>query len=77
MDFVHALMKVELGKLEEVLKEIRGKKGVLEASVVTGFYDIMTRIERENLSHALSTVVKEIIKMEGIGSTETLVVVKI
>ena len=46
-----------------------------EASAVTGSYDIIVKIEGAKITEILSTVVREIHKIEGIMATETLVAV--
>ena len=75
MDKLYVLIKVEPGHIEDILSAVTQKKYVMEASAVTGSYDIMVKIEGASISEILSTVVKEIHRIDGITSTETLVAV--
>ncbi len=75
MDKLFVLIKVEPGHIEDILGAITQKRYVREASAVTGSYDIIVKIEGASISEILSTVVKEIHRIDGITSTETLVAV--
>ena len=75
MDRLYVLIGVEPGHIEEVLASVKQKKFVQEVHAVTGSYDIITKIEGAEIAQILSTVVKEIHKIPGIKSTETLVAV--
>lgn len=77
MDKLYVLIKVEPGRIEEILASVKDKMFVKEAHAVTGSYDIITKIEGAAIGEILSTVVKEIHKIEGIKSTETLVAVEL
>lgn len=77
MDKLYVLIKVEPGHIEDILSTVTQKKYVVEASAVTGSYDIIVKIEGASISEILSTVVKEIHRIEGITSTETLVAVEL
>ena len=76
MDKLYVLIKVEPGRIEEVLNLVMQKKYVKVASAVTGSYDIIVQIEGASIADILTSVVKEIHKIEGIKSTETLVAVE-
>ena len=76
MDKLYVLIKVEPGRIEEVLDQVVQKKYVKVASAVTGSYDIIVQIEGASVAEILTSVVKEIHKVEGINSTETLVAVE-
>ncbi len=75
MDRLYVLIKVKPGYIEAILESVLQKKYVIEASAVTGSFDIIAKIEGASISMILSEVVKEILKIEGILSTETLVAV--
>ena len=75
MDRLYVLIKVKPGYIEAILESVSQKKYVIEASAVTGSFDIIAKIEGASISMILSEVVKEILKIEGILSTETLVAV--
>lgn len=75
MDRLYVLIKVKPGYIEAILESVSQKKYVIEASAVTGSFDIIAKIEGASISMILSEVVKEVLKIEGILSTETLVAV--
>jgi DNA-binding Lrp family transcriptional regulator len=77
MDRLYVLIKVEPGHIEDILRSVLQKKYVIEANAVTGSFDIIVKIEGASISAILSEVVKEILKIEGILSTETLVAVEL
>ncbi|UCE74744.1 MAG: Lrp/AsnC ligand binding domain-containing protein [Methanomassiliicoccales archaeon] len=77
MDKLYVLIKVEPGWIEGILDSVLQKRYVKEASAVTGSYDIIVKIEGASIAEILSTVVREIHKIEGIKSTETLVAVEL
>ena len=77
MDRLYVLIKVEPGYIENILGAIIRTRNVREANAVTGSYDIIVKIEGASISEILSTVVKEIHRIEGITSTETLVAVEL
>jgi DNA-binding Lrp family transcriptional regulator len=76
MDQLYVLIKVEPGHIEGILGTVRQKNFVKEASAVTGSYDIIVKLEGESITKILSTVVKDIHRITGITSTETLVAVE-
>ncbi|MFA5772202.1 MAG: Lrp/AsnC ligand binding domain-containing protein [Thermoplasmata archaeon] len=76
MEMVYVLINTLPGTLEKVYGELIKKPGVVDASIVTGPYDIVAKIEGNKITEALGTVVREVRRIEGIKSTETLVVVK-
>jgi DNA-binding Lrp family transcriptional regulator len=77
MDKLFVLIKVEPGHIEEILGSVKHKMYVEEAHAVTGSYDIIAKIEGAAITEILTTVVKEIHRIEGIKSTETLVAVEL
>jgi DNA-binding Lrp family transcriptional regulator len=77
MEIIYVLVETEPGSLENVLKKIRTKKNVIEAHAVTGPFDIIVKVEGKHIADALGIVVRELRKIKGIKSTETLVCVKI
>ncbi len=77
MDKLYVLIKVEPGRLEEILARVKQKMFVKEASAVTGSYDIIAKVEGAKIAKILSTVVRDIHSIEGITSTESLVAVEL
>ncbi len=77
MDKLYVLITVEPGRLEEILEYVKQKRFVKEANAVTGSYDIIAQIEGAKIAEILSTVVRDIHKIEGIKRTESLVAVEL
>ena len=77
MDKLYVLIKVEPGRLEEILARVKQKMFVKEASAVTGSYDIIAKVEGDEIAKILSTVVRDIHTIVGITSTESLVAVEL
>jgi len=77
METVYVLINVESGAVESVIKKITEMENVKDAAVVTGAYDILARIEGEYITDVLTSVIRGIRQIEGVTSTETLVVVKL
>jgi DNA-binding Lrp family transcriptional regulator len=76
METIYVLMKAEPGSLEKVVSALKGLKDVTEVSAVTGAYDIFVKVEGKFISDVLSVVLKDLRKLPGVTSTETLVAVK-
>ncbi len=77
METVYVLVNVESGSLENVVKKMKALENVKDIAVVTGAYDILVRIEGEYITDILTTIVRGIRQIQGVNSTETLVVVNI
>lgn len=73
MEAVYVLIRTEPGMLEDVMEKIKSVDGVTEVAAVTGAYDIITKVEKSFITDALAVVVREIRKIEGVISTETLI----
>jgi DNA-binding Lrp family transcriptional regulator len=71
------LLKTDPGRLEAIINEVQALKGVIEVAPVTGAYDIILRVDGDYITDALGVVVREIRKIEGVQSTETLISVKL
>ncbi len=63
---------VRQGTEHEVAKSLRKMAGVTEVVVTYGLYDIVVRIEAENLKK-LDALITEIRKLQNIVETSTLV----
>jgi len=72
----YVLIYAEVGKAFEVLDKVRKVKGVSEAHAITGEYDVIAKVEVENLKDLGEKVVGEIHKIEGVTKTVTAIVVE-
>jgi DNA-binding Lrp family transcriptional regulator len=77
METVFILIKTQPGLVEPVLHEVASNADVIEATAVTGAYDILAKVEKEFVTEAISVIVKQIRQIEGVASTETLVALNI
>ncbi|MEM3055174.1 MAG: Lrp/AsnC ligand binding domain-containing protein [Candidatus Bathyarchaeia archaeon] len=68
----YVVATVKRGKEHEVAKKIREMRGVTEAVVTYGLYDLVVRIEAESLGH-LDRIVTDIRQIKEIEETSTLV----
>lgn len=73
---VYLLANVLPGKDVSIRDTLRGIKGVVNADVVTGHYDIAAVIEAKNSSEIFDKVLKKIRLIKGINRTETFVAVE-
>ena len=72
----YVLIQVEPSSARRVLSELNAVKGVKEAHVVTGEYDVIARIELEGISGVLGVVVDQIHSVSGIKHTSTHIVIE-
>jgi DNA-binding Lrp family transcriptional regulator len=75
MEVLYLLVETEVGRLEEVLRQMKAVPGVAEVQAVTGPFDLIVKVEAPQINTALDTVVHKIRRIPGIKSTETLVTV--
>jgi len=73
---VYLLVNVLPGKEVSIRDTLRGIKGVANADVVTGHYDIVAVIEAKNTSEIFERILKKIRMIKGINRTETFVAVE-
>ncbi len=75
METLYLLVETEMGKIDEVVRRVRGIAGVTEVQAVTGPFDLIVKVEAPQINQALDIVVHKIRRTAGIKSTETLVTV--
>ncbi|MDI6840847.1 MAG: Lrp/AsnC ligand binding domain-containing protein [bacterium] len=71
----YVLIKLRVGRAEEVLREVRKLPNVKEAHMVTGIYDIIATIKVNDLKELGEVVAEKIHEIEGVSSTVTCIVV--
>lgn len=77
MAIAYVLTTVEPGYVKTVLDGIRNVTGVIDANAVTGPYDIIAKVEKENADAIGKSVVAEIQTIEGVERTLTALVVEL
>lgn len=73
---VYLFANVLPGKDVSIRDTLRGIKGVVNADVITGHYDIIAVIEAKNSSEIFDKILKKIRLIKGINRTETFVAVE-
>ncbi len=76
MAIAYVLIQTEVGKAQEVAREVRTISGVMEAENVTGPYDVLIKIEASDVDRLGKMVVTEIQMLRGITRTLTCPVVR-
>jgi DNA-binding Lrp family transcriptional regulator len=66
------LVNVEVGKIRDVLNELRRIEGVAEAYTVAGQYDIVVKMQADKFDKVAEGVTKNLHKIPGITNTVTL-----
>ena len=73
----YLLIETSVGASKEVLNKIAQLDGVKSADPVTGPYDIITVVERQDLDGIASLVTEEIGSIDGISRNVTCVAINI
>ncbi|UCE37148.1 MAG: Lrp/AsnC ligand binding domain-containing protein [Thermoplasmata archaeon] len=66
------LIKTETGTERDVEAAVRKVKGVREAHLLFGVYDISVKVECENLEELTKIVIDKIRRIPGVRETKTL-----
>ncbi len=69
MAIAFVTIKGQVGQLKEILANIRKIKNVVEAYTVTGPYDIIIKIEGDNLENVAKMIVTKIHEIPGVQDT--------
>ena len=76
MTVAYVLAKVEAGKDQEVLKEVKKIAGVKQATPTYGIYDLHVEVEFDKMEELDKFIFDEIRKIPGIKETATLIASK-
>lgn len=71
----YILIQSEVGKSSQVSGAVGAIKGVVKAEEVTGPYDVIARVEADNVNELGQLVIASIQDIEGITRTLTCTVV--
>ncbi|MCS7131217.1 MAG: Lrp/AsnC ligand binding domain-containing protein [Hadesarchaea archaeon] len=72
MPVAFVLINAEVGKIGEILKELRRIQGVVEAYSVAGPYDIVAKLQADKFEKVAEGVTQKLHKIGGIKNTVTL-----
>ncbi len=67
----YVFISTEIGKVKEVIKELRDIDEVVVADAVTGPYDIIAQLESEELSSLTKDLIDDIHSIKGVIETTT------
>ena len=74
MPIAFILINSELGKEKSLLKEIRSIPNVKEAHFIYGVYDIIVKVEAENMEKLKEIVTFKIRRLNDVRNTLTMTV---
>ena len=76
MPMAFVLINAEIGSEEEVLKELNKVEGVVEAFIVYGVYDVVTKIRADTMDKLKDIVTWHVRRLNKVRSTLTMIVVE-
>ncbi len=76
MHSAFVLMNAELGKENQIVKELKQIPNIKEVYPVYGVYDILMELEADSMEVLRETITTKIRKLDGIKSTLTMIIVK-
>lgn len=74
MPLAFVLINVQSGTDEEVVEKIRGTPSVKEVNRIYGIYDLILRVEVENLNEVKAFVESKLRRLPQVKSTLTMIV---
>ena len=74
MGLAYVLIGVEIGASEEVLRELRGMPEVKESYGVYGVYDIIVKVEAEDMPGLKDVVSSKIRQIDRVRNTVTMII---
>ncbi len=76
MTTAYGLINCELGYEAEIIDEIKQVEDVKEITVVFGAYDILAKVESDNVESLKDTITWKIRKLSRVRSTLTLLAIE-
>jgi DNA-binding Lrp family transcriptional regulator len=76
MTIAYVLAKVEAGKDQEVLREVKNKSGVTKATPTYGVFDLHVEVSFDTMDDLDRFIFDEIRRIPGIKETVTLIAFK-
>ncbi|OLS20542.1 MAG: hypothetical protein HeimC3_40000 [Candidatus Heimdallarchaeota archaeon LC_3] len=74
MSGAFVLINAETGKEREILRELKKIPFVIESNIVYGIYDLIIRLETENLDTLKAIITKNIRTIKFIDKTFTMII---
>jgi DNA-binding Lrp family transcriptional regulator len=76
MPSAYVLINCDLGSEEGIIKEIKALEGVKEVKGTYGVYDVIAKVESDNMEALKDTITWKIRRMPKVRSTVTLIVIE-
>lgn len=76
MPSAYVLINCDLGAEDSIIKEIVGLEGVKEVSGTYGVYDVIAKVQANNMETLKDTITWKIRRMPKVRSTVTLIVIE-
>jgi len=76
MAMAYVLINSEVGKEDEVIAQLRKMEGVKEVNFVYGVYDIVTKVETDDVKKLKEVVIARIRRLDFVKSTLTMIVME-
>ena len=76
MPAAFVLINSEIGAEDQVLEELKKIPNVKEAYIVYGVYDIIAKVEAENMEKLKEVVTWQIRRLDKVRSTLTMIVLE-
>jgi DNA-binding Lrp family transcriptional regulator len=70
------LLNAELGREENIIRELRNLEEVKEVFRVYGVYDIIAKVESDAMDKVKEIIIWKLRKLKGVKSTLTMMVTK-
>ncbi|HSF49911.1 MAG TPA: Lrp/AsnC ligand binding domain-containing protein [Nitrososphaeraceae archaeon] len=70
------LLSTELGREEDIIKDLKNFEEVKEVFRVYGVYDIIAKVESDTMDKVKGIITWKLRKLTGVKSTLTLIVMK-
>jgi DNA-binding Lrp family transcriptional regulator len=70
------LLNAELGREENIIRELRNLEEVKEVFQVYGVYDIIAKVESDTMDKVKETITWKLRKLMWVKSTLTMIVIK-
>ncbi|MGC8816819.1 MAG: Lrp/AsnC family transcriptional regulator [Candidatus Hadarchaeum sp.] len=72
MPVAFVLIDADIGKVREILDQLRRTEGVVEAYTVAGPHDIVVKLQADKFEKVAEAVTRKIQLVEGVKNTLTL-----
>ncbi|MDI6839890.1 MAG: Lrp/AsnC ligand binding domain-containing protein [bacterium] len=71
----YVFINTDAGKVDKVLEKVKKLPDVKEAHIVTGYYDVIVRVQADDLLKLGEVVAEKIHEIDGVRSTTTSIIV--